>query len=71
LGGTLTSENKDLNINEVLQRRGLADLCGNGNQDPGEECDTYNTHGGDGCDTNCQIENGWECSSFHSCNPLL
>mmetsp|Transcript_23559 Transcript_23559/g.26172 ORF Transcript_23559/g.26172 Transcript_23559/m.26172 type:complete len:363 (+) Transcript_23559:7-1095(+) len=70
LGGTLTSENKDLNINEVLQRRGLSGLCGNGAIDPGEECDNYNSYGGDGCDSNCHIETGWHCPSIHSCEPV-
>ncbi len=31
-------------------------ICGDGNLDPGEECDDSNTMNGDGCDSTCQIE---------------
>ncbi|MBN1947122.1 MAG: pre-peptidase C-terminal domain-containing protein [Bradymonadales bacterium] len=30
--------------------------CGNGDVDPGEECDDSNHQGGDGCSASCQIE---------------
>jgi len=30
--------------------------CGNGHEDPGEECDDGNTQSGDGCSSECQIE---------------
>jgi cysteine-rich repeat protein len=33
--------------------------CGNGQCDPGEECDDGNTLGGDGCDPYCQSEVEW------------
>ncbi len=36
-------------------------VCGDGNQDPGEECDDGNTTPGDGCDENCDIETSDDC----------
>lgn len=33
-----------------------AALCGNGDMDPGEECDDGNTSNGDGCDSTCHVE---------------
>jgi cysteine-rich repeat protein len=36
-------------------------LCGDGQLNPGEECDDGNTATGDGCDSNCFIEQGWVC----------
>ena len=35
--------------------------CGDGNPDPGEQCDDGNLVNGDGCDANCQIEVPQEC----------
>ncbi len=35
--------------------------CGDGKVDPGEACDDGNSDLLDGCDSNCQIEEGWEC----------
>ncbi|MCK4670283.1 MAG: hypothetical protein KAT43_03690 [Nanoarchaeota archaeon] len=32
--------------------------CGNGQQDPGEECDDGNNNNNDGCDANCKLECG-------------
>ncbi|MEO1574611.1 MAG: DUF4215 domain-containing protein, partial [Pseudomonadota bacterium] len=41
-------------------------LCGNGEPDPGEECDDGNTADGDGCSSACLIEStggsGFDCS---------
>ena len=31
-------------------------LCGNGTQDPGEECDDNNNQGGDGCSATCTLD---------------
>jgi cysteine-rich repeat protein len=39
----------------------LTPVCGDGNQDPGEECDDGNTTPGDGCDENCDIETADDC----------
>lgn len=38
-------------------------LCRNGILDEGEECDDANIFSGDGCDYNCQIEEGWICDN--------
>ena len=35
--------------------------CGNGELDPGEQCDDTNRTGGDGCTPLCQLEDGWGC----------
>jgi fibro-slime domain-containing protein len=43
---------------------GNLSLCGNGMQDPGEQCDDGNKVGGDGCTPLCQIENGWVCPNW-------
>ncbi|MCK4553333.1 hypothetical protein KAT80_03955 [Candidatus Pacearchaeota archaeon] len=36
--------------------------CGNGDINPGEECDDGNTDDGDGCSSTCTIEVGWNCT---------
>ncbi len=37
--------------------------CGDGRvAAEGEQCDDGNTEGGDGCDSSCAIEGGWQCS---------
>jgi fibro-slime domain-containing protein len=38
--------------------------CGNGRQDPGEECDDGNTISNDGCSAGCRVETDWVCPSF-------
>ncbi|MCP3978402.1 MAG: hypothetical protein GY716_03585 [bacterium] len=35
------------------------DLCGNGTQNPGEQCDDGNTTAGDGCSPTCTVEPGF------------
>ncbi|HMF40819.1 MAG TPA: DUF4215 domain-containing protein, partial [Polyangia bacterium] len=40
--------------------------CGNGVQDPGEQCDDGNTKAGDGCSAICQIPSGWTCTGWPS-----
>jgi fibro-slime domain-containing protein len=43
--------------------------CGNGMQDPNEQCDDGNKMAGDGCSAICQIPAGWSCSGWPStCN---
>ena len=37
--------------------------CGNGNIEPGEQCDDGNTVSGDGCSSSCQIEDGFTCNT--------
>ena len=36
--------------------------CGNGAVSGAEDCDDGNQNDGDGCSSDCQIEDGWECS---------
>jgi cysteine-rich repeat protein len=36
-------------------------VCGDGVRDIVENCDDWNTVDGDGCDSRCQIEDGWTC----------
>lgn len=43
--------------------RGALASCGNAIRESGEGCDDGNSRGGDGCDRNCQVENGWSCQS--------
>jgi cysteine-rich repeat protein len=39
-----------------------AGLCGNGRVDPGEECDDGNTLNGDGCSSQCKLDDPcWDC----------
>jgi cysteine-rich repeat protein/parallel beta-helix repeat protein len=46
-------------------------VCGNGIiETPGEECDDGNNATGDGCDSSCQEEPGWNCENEPSiCTP--
>ncbi len=37
--------------------------CGDGNLDPGEDCDDANVLDGDGCSSSCKIEDGFTCST--------
>src|SRR5690606_11423422 len=39
----------------------LLGTCGDGLVDPGEDCDDGNQTNGDGCDSTCAVEVGWEC----------
>lgn len=41
-------------------------VCGNGQPEYGEECDDGNTNNGDGCSTNCTIEENFTCSGAPS-----
>lgn len=40
--------------------------CGNGAVEGAEECDDGAPKDGDGCDSHCRIESGWECSGSPS-----
>lgn len=46
-------------------------VCGDGVISGLETCDDGNTTAGDGCDANCQVEPGWECTDEPSvCVPI-
>jgi len=50
--------------------------CGDGNINPGEECDDGNLVDGDGCSSTCQIEPGFTCttqtnSDSHPCTQTI
>ena len=38
-------------------------VCGNARIEGGETCDDRNTASGDGCDSSCHVEAGWQCPS--------
>jgi fibro-slime domain-containing protein len=40
-----------------------AATCGNGNLEPGEDCDDSNLIDGDGCSSKCKIEQGFTCTT--------
>ncbi|PJC45017.1 hypothetical protein CO038_00645 [Candidatus Pacearchaeota archaeon CG_4_9_14_0_2_um_filter_39_13] len=40
----------------------VANLCGNGVIEQGEQCDDGGTSNGDGCSSTCQIEQYWQCN---------
>ncbi|MGH7339478.1 MAG: myxococcus cysteine-rich repeat containing protein, partial [Candidatus Rokuibacteriota bacterium] len=42
----------------------LLEQCGNGAQEPGEECDDGNAADGDGCSGACAIEPGFDCRTI-------
>ena len=45
-------------------------MCGNGKVESGESCDDGNTTADDGCDANCKVDDGWDCSGEpSSCTP--
>ena len=45
--------------------------CGNGDIEPGEDCDDGNAAGEDGCDNRCGLEDGWSCVAEPSECSLL
>ena len=46
-------------------------VCGDGWQAPGEDCDDGNTMAGDGCSASCSEEPGWSCGiTFVDCPDL-
>jgi len=48
--------------------------CGDGYRTPDEGCDDHNTRNGDGCSSNCLVEEGWFCSpagdGHDTCQPV-
>ena len=51
-----------LGMNRPSNTQG-AELCGNGIVETGEECDDGGTSAGDGCSSDCLVEDGWTCGS--------
>ncbi len=50
---------------------GTSGTCGNGRVEAGEECDDGNQSDRDGCDAQCRVETGFECSGEPStCAPV-
>ncbi len=45
--------------------------CGNSYLEAGEECDDGDRENGDGCSSDCEVEEGWECTGSPSlCVPV-
>jgi len=55
----------------VVEEKPVYYVCGDGRLTPGsaEECDDKNFFLGDGCDPNCKIEDGYECSFKFCLSP--
>lgn len=45
------------------------EICGNGRNAGGNECDDGNNVNGDGCSADCKIEDGYECSGGSIYSP--
>jgi fibro-slime domain-containing protein len=45
----------------TVSTRACDTICGNGNIDPGEDCDDGNQNSGDGCSSTCKVESGFSC----------
>ena len=56
-------------VYKIVPAEGLYD-CGNGQNEPGEECDDGNTASGDGCDGNCRFENGSDTCTCAAATPI-
>lgn len=79
-GVSKENENENLNINDNVNENAndnnnnnnvVIDGCGDGTIDGDEECDDVNTVSGDGCSSECTIEEGWTCSGEPSvCSPI-
>jgi len=41
-------------------------ICGNGREDPGEECDDGNYDNGDGCNSSCKVEFGYKFVAWNA-----
>lgn len=44
-------------------------ICGDGKKNDQEQCDDNNTRSGDGCSSNCEIEEGFYCTTPSSLLP--
>jgi len=49
-------------LGQLSNCQGAPQVCGNGAVEGTEQCDDGDTADQDGCDSNCQIEDGYECS---------
>ena len=47
----------------------IIEICGDGINLGHFQCDDGNTESGDGCDSNCNVENGYECYRTDSSQP--
>ena len=68
-GATGTGATSSSHINPTPT--GEVPNCGNGVNDPGEECDDGNTTGGDGCSAACRVEEGYMCPPAGACTPIV
>ena len=51
------------NVSEAVAVTPVVHVCGNGVRSSAEACDDNNTIGADGCDSLCQLESGFACTS--------
>jgi cysteine-rich repeat protein len=49
----------------------LAEICGNGILDIGEECDDGNLVSGDGCSESCEEEENFNCQTTSVCSIIV
>ena len=61
----LQPEDADVHGQHLL----VVPVCGDGHVDDDEECDDYNLVEGDGCGSNCTVENGWYCEVTRGIPP--
>src|SRR4029077_213239 len=68
-GGTSGNPGTGGSLPQIDARPGIDGLmppdqtkCGNGMQDPNEQCDDGNKTPGDGCSAICQVPSGWSCT---------
>ena len=61
--GTMMLPTVLLATNCLVQFEEDPPVCGDGVVSSGEECDDSNLDPGDGCDSGCQMEPGWQCES--------
>ena len=50
-------------VSEAVAVTPVVHVCGNGIRSSAEACDDNNTIGADGCDSLCQLESGFACTS--------
>ena len=58
-------------VGRAIQVTASAKLCGNGYVNtPAEECDDGNSMAGDGCSSDCKVEDGFFCSASSSAGSI-